>query len=112
MPNGLLPAIVIDDKYVQTESLEIMLNLDNMFPAPQFAQMWPVEGSSERERANKLMKLERSLFAAWCNLVFRPSMGGSSKKQFEDSMDEVDRYNLYSNYRSVYYSILNRFDRC
>ena len=31
VPGGLLPAIVIDNKRVQTESLEIMLNLDSMF---------------------------------------------------------------------------------
>ena len=31
VPGGLLPAIVIDNKRVQTESLEIMLNLDNVF---------------------------------------------------------------------------------
>jgi glutathione S-transferase len=31
VPGGLLPAIVIDGKKVQTESLEIMMNLDKMF---------------------------------------------------------------------------------
>ena len=88
IPGGLLPAIVIDQKQVQTESLEIMLNLDRMYVGSKHKSMWPDETSDEHERAVKLMKLERQLFGAWCNLVFRPP-GDREKKQFEDIMDKV-----------------------
>ena len=61
VPNGLLPAIKIDDKQVQTDSLQIMLNLEQMFPPPNHKQMWPSAGSSEAERASQLMRLEKVL---------------------------------------------------
>jgi len=31
VPNGLLPAVIYDNKEVQTESLDIMIKLDRMF---------------------------------------------------------------------------------
>jgi hypothetical protein len=37
--------------------------------------MWPAEGTAENVRAQALMRLERSLFGVWCNLVFRGAMG-------------------------------------
>lgn len=90
VPGGLLPAILIDNKRVQTESLEIMLNLDSMFTGPPHISMWPAEGTEENIRAKLLMKLERQLFGAWCNLVFRPP-GEREQKQFEICMDEVEK---------------------
>lgn len=78
VPNGLLPAISIDGKF-QTESLEIMLNLERTFKGPKHVKMWPTEGESDYARAVSLMRLERSLFGLWCDLVFRPSFGGSAR---------------------------------
>jgi len=90
IPNGLLPAIVIDGKQVQTESLEIMLNLDSMFTGGVHKRMWPAEGSPEAARARTLMKLERKLFGCWCNVVFNGPGSGRPMKQFQDCMTEVD----------------------
>ena len=91
VPNGLLPAIIIDNKTVQTESLEIMLNLERMFQGSSHKKMWPAESSEEYDRAKMLMRLERNLFGVWCNLVFRPPFGDAARRQFENTMDEVDR---------------------
>jgi len=90
VPNGLLPAISIDGRF-QTESLDIMLNLDRTFTEPNHKSMWPDSNNPEFERAKSLMRLERDLFSRWCNLVFRPSIGGSSKKFFEEGFDEVNK---------------------
>ena len=75
VPNGLLPAIVIDGQ-VQTDSLSIMLNLEKTFSDSKYKSMWPTVSDSEGEiqRANSLMRSERDLFGRWCNLVFRPGM--------------------------------------
>ena len=89
VPNGLLPAIIIDGK-VQTESLDIMINLDRTFNGPNHKQMWPKDSDSDYNRAVQLMRLERNLFSLWCNLVFRPSMGSGSRKSFEEGLDAVN----------------------
>lgn len=90
VPNGLLPAIQIDGRF-QTESIDIMLNLDRTFTGPNHKEMWPSPNSPEIERAKSLMRLERDLFSRWCNLVFRPSIGDGSKKFFEECFDEVNK---------------------
>jgi glutathione S-transferase len=90
VPNGLLPAISLDGR-IQTDSLPIMMNLDKTFAAPRHRSMWPQEGTSEDKRAQMLMRLERDLFGRWCGLVFRPSLGGGPRKQFEDGLDAVDK---------------------
>ena len=89
VPNGLLPAIKIDNSQVQTDSLQIMLNLEQMYSGPNHKQMWPSTGSPEAERASNLMRLERALFGAWCNMVFRPP-GKREIQQFEFTMSQVE----------------------
>jgi glutathione S-transferase len=88
VPNGLLPAIEIDGK-LQTESVEIMLNLESLFSSDGQKLMWPRDETLQR-RANALMSLERQLFGAWCNLIFRPN-SGSARKPFELVMDAVEK---------------------
>jgi len=90
VPNGLLPAIQLDG-VAQTDSLQIMLNLERTFSGPQHRKMWPAEGDADYARAGQLMRLERESFSAWCGLVFRPSFGGGSRKYFEQVLDEIDR---------------------
>mmetsp|Transcript_10749 Transcript_10749/g.18090 ORF Transcript_10749/g.18090 Transcript_10749/m.18090 type:complete len:420 (+) Transcript_10749:34-1293(+) len=91
VPNGLLPAIQLDGN-PQTDSLQIMLNLERTFSGPKHTKMWPTEeDESEMRRAMQLMRLERESFSAWCSLTFRPSFGGGSRKYFEEVMDEIDR---------------------
>lgn len=89
VPSGLLPAIKLDGR-LQTESLDIMLNLDRTFSGPNHPSMWPSDTSPELSRAQSLMRLERDLFSRWCNLVFRPA-GESAIKRFEQGLDEVDK---------------------
>lgn len=87
VPSGLLPVVELDGKLI-TESLVIMQILEQTFPE---RCMLPEEGF---DRANSLLRLERKLFSDWCGLVFRPGMpgpfGGGARKQFEETMDEVD----------------------
>ena len=90
VPNGLLPAIVLDGK-MQTDSLQIMINLDRTFTGPKHKPMLPSSGSAELKRAEALLQLERQLFSTWCNLVFRPSAGSSARSRFESDLDQVDR---------------------
>lgn len=91
VPNGLLPAIVLDGVQ-QTDSLPIMLNLERTFTGPAHPPMLPPAGSAKLQRAERLLRLERQLFASWCQLVFRPQRGGSSSRNaFEGDLDEVDR---------------------
>ena len=86
VPNGLLPAVEIDGR-LQTESIEIMLNLERLF-RDETKPMWPVD-SAEQARAARLMQLERQLFGAWCSLIFQPNFG-TARKPFEAAMDAVD----------------------
>lgn len=67
-----------------------MLSLERAFPAPKHRAMWPSAGSREDARAQKLMRLERDLFGRWCDLVFRPSLGGGSRRNFEEGLALVD----------------------
>ena len=91
VPNGLLPAISIDGNF-QTDSLPIMLNLDRTFTfSGGHKSMWPAKGTNEEKRAQSLMKLERDLFARWCNLVFRPSLGNGARRMFEEGLDLVEQ---------------------
>lgn len=90
VPNGLLPAIKLDG-VMQTDSLQIMLNLERNFPAPKHKKMWPSESDSDYTRTVQLMRLERDLFSRWCTLVFRPSIGGGSRSFFEEGLDLVNQ---------------------
>lgn len=89
VPNGLLPAIILDGA-VSTESLDIMLMLDKEFSGPLHPSLWPDSSSPEQPRAKALMRLERELFSLWCSLVFRPSVGSTSRQRFERGLDEVE----------------------
>ena len=69
---GFLPVIELDGNLV-TESLVIMQMLDSTFP--QGPPMVPPPGSSERDRAQSLLQLERQLFGAWVRpCALRPQM--------------------------------------
>jgi glutathione S-transferase len=90
VPNGLLPAMALDGN-VQTDSLQIMMNLERTFRGPEHPSMWPDDNSPQLSRAKSLMGLERQLFGAWCDLVFRQSFGGISRNRFEETLDTVNR---------------------
>lgn len=90
VPSGLLPAMRLDGEFM-TDSLRIMLKLEETFSGPQYKRMWPDTTSPEFSRAQNLMRLERSLFGLWCNLVFRGSMGNGPRRSFEEGLDEVNR---------------------
>lgn len=92
VPNGLLPAIKLDGN-IQTESLEIMLNLDRTFAGSSHPSLWPEESNPLHNRAVQLMRLERDLFARWCSLVFRSSYddGKTNRRRFEEGLDLVNQ---------------------
>ena len=88
VPNGLLPAIILDG-VMQTDSLPIMLNLDRTFTGPDHKPMMPAADTTEYQRAQKLMRLERTLFSSWCTLVFRPSTARDIRS-FEEDLNSVN----------------------
>ena len=90
VPNGILPAIRIDNGPVQLDSVPIMMTIDKTFSGPAHKPMWPTN-AQDQQRATRLMGLERTLFGDWCNLVFRGSSGNSAQRRFEQTMDEVNR---------------------
>ena len=54
----------------------------------------PAGDSPQFQRANALLKLERELFGAWCELTFRPGMGpfgARAVSSFSECMDRVDQ---------------------
>ena len=68
VPSGLLPAVEIDGK-LMTESIDIMIALNDIDPTR--TPMLPLDDPGMR-RAEKLLRLERKLFGAWCQMLFRP----------------------------------------
>lgn len=89
VPNGLLPALEIDGQFM-TDSLPIMQTLDAAFE--QGPPMVPPPGTPERERAQKLLGLERELFRWWCQLTFQPGKGlmDSHEKGVLNTLKQVD----------------------
>ncbi len=89
VPSGLLPAVEIDGE-LMTESLVVMQRLDAEFP--QGPPMVPPIGSPDRERASRLLSLERELFGAWCSLTFQPGKGllDGNERRLLDVLRRVD----------------------
>ncbi|KAJ8601699.1 hypothetical protein CTAYLR_003197 [Chrysophaeum taylorii] len=79
VPGGFLPAIDLDGS-TYTESLDIMALLDRTFPE---TPMIPEDDVAE---ANRLLRLERELFGAWCSYVFR----GDDGKLFDLALQTVE----------------------
>ncbi|EOD26651.1 glutathione dehydrogenase [Emiliania huxleyi CCMP1516] len=90
VPNGLLPAIEIDGNFM-TDSLPIMQALDQTFSGEGTPRMVPPPGP-ERDRASKLLGLERELFGAWCSLTFQPGKGlmDRNERAFMATLRRVD----------------------
>jgi glutathione S-transferase len=61
MPSGQVPVAEIDGKVV-ADSAAIQRQLEALFPE---RPLLPAAGTPERERADRLNRLERSLFGAW-----------------------------------------------
>jgi len=89
VPRGLLPAVEIDGR-LMTESLDIMFTLERMFQDPN-RPMFPVE-NSVRERAIRLLELERAAFGAWCGFLFRPELPfiGNNTSEFQSALQQID----------------------
>ena len=86
---GFLPALELDGA-MYTESLDIMAMLDDAFVGGDgHRELLPPRESPEFARARQLLQLERQLFRAWCDYVFRGGFG--SKRNFESTMAAVDR---------------------
>lgn len=81
VPNGLLPALTVptDETRVETitESQVIMELLDRWHPPEDgYKPMMPQEGTEDRQRYDRLARLERELFGCWCTFMFRPENTG------------------------------------
>mmetsp|Transcript_22562 Transcript_22562/g.69702 ORF Transcript_22562/g.69702 Transcript_22562/m.69702 type:complete len:468 (-) Transcript_22562:25-1428(-) len=86
---GFLPALELDGQ-MYTESLDIMAMLDDVFSEEEgHRPLLPPRDSAEFGRARELLGLERKLFRAWCDYVFRGGWG--SQRGFDGVMNEVDR---------------------
>mmetsp|Transcript_54554 Transcript_54554/g.152173 ORF Transcript_54554/g.152173 Transcript_54554/m.152173 type:complete len:497 (+) Transcript_54554:44-1534(+) len=88
VPRGLLPALELDGT-MYTESLDIMAMVDNVFKeSAGHRQMLPPRGTDDWQRLERLLRLERELFSAWCSFVFHG--GNGAQWQFERTMDKVE----------------------
>ena len=109
VPNGLLPAIQVNDGQVITESSVIMELLDQWHTEEDGYKPMLPSTDADIERYDYLAQLERQLFSKWCGLLFRPegpSLGGmldkikgslvlltamsGSMKSFMDCIQEVN----------------------
>ena len=79
-----------------TESIDIMLTLDDIFSGNDnngipYPMMVPQQRSAEFLRAQQLMRLERKLFGAWCQFLFRPPMQAPAilAKLFQSNSTEI-----------------------
>jgi glutathione S-transferase len=72
VPSGLLPAIEVNNGQIITESQVIMELLDQWHGTDEgYRPMMPTTDEA-MTRYQRLARLERELFGAWCSLVFRP----------------------------------------
>lgn len=62
VPSGLLPALEYKGE-LYTESATIMFLLENEFP--DYTPLMPADKSPERQRAGRLLQVERALFSDW-----------------------------------------------
>eukprot|EP00472_Partenskyella_glossopodia_P010311 CAMPEP_0197516624 /NCGR_PEP_ID=MMETSP1318-20131121/1501_1 /TAXON_ID=552666 /ORGANISM="Partenskyella glossopodia, Strain RCC365" /LENGTH=548 /DNA_ID=CAMNT_0043065497 /DNA_START=281 /DNA_END=1927 /DNA_ORIENTATION=+ len=93
VPGGLLPAIELDGK-VYTDSVAIMQLLDQTY-SDYGTRMIP---PGKEARIERLYKLERKLFGAWCEFLFAPSsmypigmwLPDGRKKALEELFAKVD----------------------
>ena len=81
----LIPARPAHSSQCVTESLVIMQLIEAEFP--EAPPMLPPAGPL-RQRAEALLRLERQLFGAWCDLVFRGS-GGRARDAFMSVMGQA-----------------------
>lgn len=86
VPSGLLPVLEIDGN-VYTESAVIQQLLEQLYPS---TPMLPPPDTPERERAAKLMRLERRLFSDWLQWLCNGWGNDSNKAQFINTMDVID----------------------
>jgi glutathione S-transferase len=82
VPSGLLPAMEVNGQII-TESQVIMELLDQWHaPEDGYRAMLPEKNDQEgRAKFDQLARLERELFGAWCNLIFRsegPRLGAGN----------------------------------
>lgn len=87
VPSGLLPVMEYYGQVI-TESAVIARILERDFQA---TPLLPEEGSTERVRADVLMKLERRLFSAWLSWLCQSWSEEQHKRGFIACMDDVDR---------------------
>lgn len=85
-PSGNIPVAVIDGK-VYNQSNDIMFALETLFPNHKSLNSYDSE--ADRLRAQRLLKLERTLFSVWMYwLTGSDSKGG--KKAFCEVLNEVE----------------------
>ncbi|XP_002989894.2 uncharacterized protein LOC9629978 [Selaginella moellendorffii] len=84
VPSGLLPALELKGQLL-TESLDIMLILEEAFPERH--PLLPPKGSPKANAVDGLLRLERLLAGAWLS---RLRSFWTKPGQFEGAMDDVD----------------------
>eukprot|EP00271_Cylindrocystis_brebissonii_P002247 TRINITY_DN12698_c0_g1_i1.p1 TRINITY_DN12698_c0_g1~~TRINITY_DN12698_c0_g1_i1.p1 ORF type:complete len:542 (-),score=62.11 TRINITY_DN12698_c0_g1_i1:485-2110(-) len=87
VPSGLLPAVKIDGQLL-TESLDILLVLEQLFPAPKYTPLLPpADDVAGRQAASRLLQLERQVMGAWLQWL----TGRGSSQAFEAAMDRTNK---------------------
>ena len=87
VPSGMLPALELDGDLV-LESDVIMNRIEEAFPG--YRSLVPSDPALH-VLAQKLLKLERYLFSAWCGWLCRSGSEARNESQFIEALDEVER---------------------
>mmetsp|Transcript_9582 Transcript_9582/g.28956 ORF Transcript_9582/g.28956 Transcript_9582/m.28956 type:complete len:498 (+) Transcript_9582:61-1554(+) len=93
VPSGAIPAIIFDDKELMTESLDIMMRLEDMFP--DNTPLIPRDDPAKMEAFRAFMRLERTLFSSWFQYMFSGGFGffgGGGGRMRESFLSELSRW--------------------
>jgi len=86
-PSGAIPVAIIDGKTLN-QSNDIIYTLEQLFTGGDHKPMLPSQDdTSKRMQAQKLLRLERSIFSAWMNWL---TGSARSKGSFINVLNEVE----------------------
>lgn len=87
VPSGLLPALEYKGE-LYTESATIMFLLENEFP--DYTPLMPADKSPERQRAGRLLQVERALFSDWLQWLCSSWNHEGGRRNFFARMDQIN----------------------
>lgn len=70
VPSGAIPAVSFDDEHVMTESLDIMMAIEQIFPENKPLIPLKNDNPAAYEAFRRYQKLERQVFSGWFQYMF------------------------------------------